>query len=115
VIITYNEDIISLKSLISIHLKTHAATSNHSFRTKYRSAVYIYDAIEKNQINNLLTQLQTDFELKLVTQVLLIDKFQESRESLRNYYEKNPEAPFCQRYIEPKLALIDEKIMKKKK
>jgi peptide-methionine (S)-S-oxide reductase len=40
VIIHYDRDKISLKSLIEIHLHTHQSTSNHSMRNKYRSAIY---------------------------------------------------------------------------
>jgi peptide-methionine (S)-S-oxide reductase len=35
VIVYYNPAIIPLKILIAVHLHTHAATKNHSFRKKY--------------------------------------------------------------------------------
>ncbi|MEM9546265.1 MAG: peptide-methionine (S)-S-oxide reductase [Bacteroidota bacterium] len=39
VIVHYDEKIIDLTILIEIHLRTHSATSSHSMRSKYRSAI----------------------------------------------------------------------------
>ena len=41
VIVHFNTERISLKTLIEIHLHTHKSTSNHSLRERYRSAVYL--------------------------------------------------------------------------
>src|SRR3954451_12716902 len=47
VVVTYDPLVITLTDLITIHLHTHASTSNHSMRQKYRSAVYWFDAEEE--------------------------------------------------------------------
>ena len=39
----FDPSIISLRTLIEIHLHTHASTTNHSMRQKYRSAIYTYN------------------------------------------------------------------------
>lgn len=106
IIVYYNPEIISLKELIKIHLYTHKSTSQHSFRTKYRSAVYYFDKEKEPLIKSILIEVQRDFEHKLITQILQLESFKLSRESIRDYYNKNPKAPFCTRYIEPKLNLL---------
>lgn len=108
VIVHYLPKKVNLERLLEIHLQTHNSTSNHSFRKKYRSAAYFFSAEEEKEIKNLLEKLQKKFEKKLVTQVLAFRRFKASRESIRNYYKRNPDAPFCKRYIEPKLKLVRE-------
>jgi peptide-methionine (S)-S-oxide reductase len=39
----FDPSMITLKTLIEIHLHTHASTVNHSIRQKYRSAIYTYN------------------------------------------------------------------------
>jgi len=43
VIVHFDPAVIDLKTLIEVHLRTHASTSEHSMRGKYRSAVYAFD------------------------------------------------------------------------
>ena len=109
VIIHFDPQIISLEILIEIHLHTHKSTSNHSFRSKYRSAVYCFSEEQKREVQHILTQLQNEFEQSLVTQILPFQRFQASRESLHDYYRRNPEKPFCERYIAPKLQFLLER------
>lgn len=113
VIVSYNPNIIKLKDLIEIHLHTHKSTSDHSFREKYRSAVYYDDENQKLVIETFINELNEDFENKVITQVLKLDKFKLSRPELLDYYKKNPEKPFCKRYIHPKLDLLRKKYNEK--
>ena len=43
VIVHYDPAEIDLAVLMEVHLRTHAATKDHSMRSKYRSAVYTFD------------------------------------------------------------------------
>ncbi len=109
VIVHYDPDIIRLQDLIEIHLHTHKSTSNHSFRKKYRSAIYYFEASKKEEIQHILKGLQSDFELPIITLVLPFNDFVSSSEEFVQYYNKNPEKPFCKRYIHPKLELLRKK------
>lgn len=106
VIVHYNSECVSLNTLIEIHLSTHNSWSNHSMRKKYRSAIYAFDHNQLNEVNDLLLSFQESFGGKLVTQVLLFHAFEPSREEIQNYYFDNPEKPFCEMYINPKLRLL---------
>ncbi len=108
VLVEFNEGEISLKDLIEIHLNTHSSTSNHSMRQKYRSAVYVMSKKDAVQVSTALDDLQTNFEQSLVTQVLPFKAFKINEEDYQDYYYKNPDKPFCQTYIKPKL----EKVLK---
>ena len=112
VIIIYDSSVINLKDLIDIHLHTHASTSLHSMRNKYRSAVYWFDAEDENEINSILEGLQADFEQTIITQVLPFVSFKTSLTEHLNYYYSNPDKPFCTVYINPKLQMLRKKYPK---
>ncbi|WP_458629120.1 peptide-methionine (S)-S-oxide reductase [Winogradskyella sp. PC D3.3] len=106
VILHYNSDIISLQVLIEIHLRTHKSTSTHSMRDKYRSAIYYFSESQKIEAKTLLQAFQPKFGNQLITKVYPFSEFKASHEAIQNYYQKNPEKPFCERFINPKLRLL---------
>ena len=107
VIVHYLPKKVKLKRLLEKHLHTHNSTSNHSFRKKYRSAVYCFSYGDVKAAKTILEVLQKQFEEELVTQVLPFRKFKASREEIQDYYKKHPDAPFCKRFIEPKLDVLE--------
>ncbi|WP_339701799.1 peptide-methionine (S)-S-oxide reductase [uncultured Marixanthomonas sp.] len=106
VIVHFNTEEISLKTLIEIHLHTHKSTSNHSFRERYRSAVYYFNEKQEQLAQEYIKSLQRDFDEMIISEVLPFSAFKPSRESLHNYYKTNPERPFCKRFIDPKIKLL---------
>ena len=109
IIVHYDTNIISIEVLIRIHLYTHKSTSNHSMRTKYRSAVYYFSDEQKENSESILEALQPEFDTKIITQVYPFSSFKASREEIQNYYRKNPQKPFCETFINPKLKLLLER------
>jgi peptide-methionine (S)-S-oxide reductase len=106
VLLTYNPAIISLADLIEVHLHTHSSTANHSMRHKYRSAVYCFDAVAQQDATTILQSLQSGFDQPIITSVLPFAAFKENIAEQLNYYYTDPERPFCQVYIHPKLQLL---------
>lgn len=106
VIVTYDKSKISLEVLIEIHLLTHKSTSNHSMRKKYRSAIYTFLKSQFAESIQILKSLQKQFDELLITQVLPFEEFKPSQENFKEYYYKNPEKPFCENFINPKLKLL---------
>ena len=109
VIVHFNSEYISLETLIEIHLHTHKSTSNHSMRTKYRSAIYAFSEEQEQQSEAIVNNLQKEFGNKLITKVYPFHSFKASREAIQNYYQKNPDKPFCETFINPKLKLLLER------
>jgi peptide-methionine (S)-S-oxide reductase len=109
IIIDYDAILIPLEVLIEIHLFTHKSTSQHSMREKYRSAIYVFNKEEELKIGGTLESLQPKFNQKLITQILPFSEFKPSREAITNYYYNNPQKPFCETFISPKLKLLLER------
>jgi peptide-methionine (S)-S-oxide reductase len=106
VIVTFDPAKIDQLSLIEIHLRTHAATSDHTMRSKYRSAVYAFNEAQLAMADRALSTLQAQFSEPLITRALLYQDFKRSEAQFQNYYAANPDRPFCQTHIDPKLALL---------
>lgn len=109
VIVHFDATTISLRDLTEIHLHTHKSTHEHSMRSKYRSAIYTFDKDQQKDAEELLSVLQKDFEHKIITKILPFKGFKFSDELFHDYYYKNPEKPFCEAYINPKLSLLMSK------
>jgi len=109
VIVHFDASHISLDILTEIHLFTHNATSNHNFRQKYRSAVYTFSKAQQIEAQRILEEKQKLFEKSLVTKVYPFGEFKLNDEQYLDYYKSNPEKPFCQVRIEPKLKILLEK------
>ncbi|SKB32204.1 peptide-methionine (S)-S-oxide reductase [Salegentibacter holothuriorum] len=108
VIVYWDADKISLETLIEIHLYTHQSTSNHSIRSKYRSAIYYFNESDKIKALASLKILKADFDKEIITKVLPFASFESSREEIQNYYLKGPDKPFCRNFINPKLDLLKQ-------
>lgn len=104
--LTFDPEKISLDSLISVHLATHASTSDHKMRGKYRSAIYVFEGTQRNEAEAALSRISADTDAEFVTLVLNHKGFKGSNERFQNYYKQDPGRPFCRTYIDPKLVKI---------
>lgn len=109
IIVHYDPIKVALPTLIEIHLHTHSCTSIHSMRQKYRSAIYVYSEIQKQESENSIRLLQKDFDAPIITKVLKFESFKLNTPDYLNYYFSNPDKPFCKNVITPKLQILLEK------
>ena len=100
---------IGLDVLTEIHLRTHSSASAHAMRSKYRSAVYTTDAAQHARAERVLAARRRADGVGYVTRVLLLAGFRINDESYLDYYRTRPDAPFCTRYIDPKLAMLRDR------
>ena len=75
-------------------------------RDKYRSAIYTFSEEQYKRAKTILNDLNEKNKDKFVTLVLRFDKFKASRDDILNYYYNNPNKPFCETFINPKLKLL---------
>ena len=114
-VIVHFTDQLDLEKLIDIHLETHSSTKEHSRRDDYRSAIYYFEEDMKSRLEVVMNSLSRKRKTTYITQILTFHSFNPSRESIQNYYKTRPDAPFCKRYIEPKLKIVYEMMNHRKK
>ncbi len=106
VIVEFVANLIPLEVLIEIHLYTHAANRDHPLREKYRSAIYSFSEVQRQQVADIIGLLQQKFAEPIITRSLLFHDFRPVQGKHRNYYRTDPQRPFCQAYITPKLGKL---------
>jgi len=104
VVITFDPSVIPLASLAEVHLRTHSATRARSPRSKYRSAIYIFEEGQRAEAEDAILRFADASDRPVHTLVLPFRGFRASDERYRNYYRTDPSRPFCRRYIDPKLS-----------
>ncbi len=109
VIVEFDEMEISLEVLVAVHLATHSCTAEHSMRGKYRSAVYIFDEPEADAVHEAISDLQSCYKAPIITQVLPIQEFKLNQPEYLNYYYRDPQKPFCENIVRPKLQILLER------
>ncbi len=106
VIVSFAPTLVSLEKLVAIHLRTHSATSAHSMRNKYRSAVYAFSDDQLQQCVAIMHKLQHEFANRLITEVITFGSFKSNKPEYLNYYYANVEKPFCENIVNPKLLQL---------
>lgn len=106
VIVHFDESRLPLALLVEIHLHSHSATNPHALRHRYRSALYCFDEEQRHRVAEMLTGLQSHFSEPLLTEALRYRDFSPSRPGIRDYYYRQPDKPFCQISIQPKLRAL---------
>ncbi len=104
--VVFDPDGVDLRDLIAVHLATHASTSDHKMRGKYRSAIYAHNPSARQRSARLIRELSREADLPVVTRDLTHRGFKPSDPRFHDYYRSDPQRPFCQSYIEPKLAKL---------
>jgi peptide-methionine (S)-S-oxide reductase len=109
VLVHYDPLEVSLELLVAVHLHSHSSTADHAMREKYRSAVYVFNEVQGDQVMATMVRLKKDFAAPFVTQILGFGKFTLNSDEFLDYYATDSERPFCQRYIMPKLQMLTAK------
>lgn len=106
IIVHFDPNVIDLSTLVSIHLHTHSCTSKHSMRQKYRSAIYSYTKEQLDISKTIILHLQKGFDEPIITKKIPFEAFKLNSQDYLDYYYNNPQKPFCQNIINPKLRLL---------
>lgn len=108
VIVHFNPNIISQHDIIEIHLITHSSASGHHLREKYRSAIYVFSKVQFSEAKQFLENFKEKHQLNIITETLHFYAFKMNTPEYLNYFFKQTDAPFCKRYIHPKLTLLSK-------
>ena len=107
--IIYNPDIITFKELLKTFFKNHDPTTLNKqgadIGTQYRSAIFYIDDKQKESAEKYkkILNKSDQFDSSIVTEITKLDVFYEAEDYHQNYYNNNPNQPYCRFIIKPKL------------
>lgn len=108
--ITYDKQLISFEDLVRVHLSSHNPTTINKQGadrgTQYRSIVFFRNEEEQKVSMQVMQDMQPLFEDMIVTELKAFEAFYKAEPYHQNYYQSNPDKPYCQRVIEPKLQKV---------
>jgi len=113
--IIYDSDIISFTELLKVFFESHNPTTLNKqgtdIGTQYRSSIFYVNDTQKKLAEKYKNTLNKSDEFKgsIITEIEKLDVFYKAEEYHQNYYKNNPNQPYCNFVIKPKL----DKFLKK--
>jgi peptide-methionine (S)-S-oxide reductase len=117
--IVYDTSKISFTELLEVFWTAHDPTTLNrqggDQGTQYRSVIYYRDESQRLIAEKYKQKLNEEhaFANPVVTEISPLQEFYKAEDYHLNYYDKNGNAPYCQRVIEPKVEKI-RKVFKNK-
>lgn len=105
----FDEKIVGFEELLGIFFKTHNPTTlnrqGEDVGTQYRSVVFYHDAAQQEQAEKMIQDLEKAgvYDAAIVTAVEPAETFWVAEDYHHNYFNRNPDNPFCEVVIAPKL------------
>ncbi|WP_423149137.1 peptide-methionine (S)-S-oxide reductase MsrA [Rubrolithibacter danxiaensis] len=106
----FDPDTITYEELLLVFFKTHNPTTvnrqGNDVGSQYRSVIFYHTQEQKEQANNIIDQLTKElvFERPIVTEISPVSDFYKAEDYHQNYFNDNPNKPYCAFVIQPKLA-----------
>ena len=106
----YDSDIISYKDILEIFWSSHNPTTLNKqgadIGSQYRSAIFYHNESQKNIAEKIKEEMNklNIFDSDIVTEITNCTAFYIAEEYHQNYFRKNPNIPYCNYVIKPKLT-----------
>lgn len=128
--IKYDESIINLREILLYYFRVIDPTSinkqGNDVGTQYRTGIYYIDENEKDEIEEFISQKQTEYQEKIQVEVQPLKNFTVAEEYHQDYLQKNPNG-YChinvmlayeplvdlKKYSKPEAEEIKEKLTEK--
>ena len=119
--ITYDPNVVTYRDLLEIFFTIHDPTTLNrqgaDVGTQYRSAIFYHDEEQRRAAEEIIAELEGEraFANPIVTEVTVLDEFYPAEDYHQDYYENNPNQPYCMVVVAPKLAKFRKKFTELRK
>lgn len=113
--IEFDPSIISYEQLVEVFFLTHNPTTlnrqGHDVGTQYRSIIFYHSPAQQQAAQAVKEKLASEktFANPIVTEISAFTKFYPAEDYHQNYFANNPDQPYCQAVIDPKVAAARQK------
>ena len=110
--IMFDPSEISYRDLLFVFFSLHDPTTRNrqgaDIGTQYRSIVLYHDEEQRVAAEDVVASLVSDrvFDRPIVTEIVPFSAFYEAESHHQNYFASNPNKPYCQAVIAPKVARL---------
>lgn len=113
--IKFNAEEISYKEILEIFFGTHDPTTlnrqGNDIGSSYRSVIFYHTPEQKETADEVIEEIteQGIFDDDIVTEVTEFTNFYPAEDYHQNYFEKNPNQPYCAAVVSPKVGKFRQK------
>ena len=116
--VAYDPDVVSYRDLLEVFFAVHDPTTEDregpDVGSQYRSAVYYHDEEQREAVEAYVAELEERGVYDgIVTEIAPLNAFYPAEEYHQDYYQRNPNQPYCAIQIPPKLEKVREKFADK--
>jgi peptide-methionine (S)-S-oxide reductase len=108
--VEFDPGVISLKEILEVFFATHDPTTLNrqgaDVGTQYRSAIFAHSLEQEETARGVIEELGREgvWDAPIVTEVTRFSEFFPAEAYHEDYFRKNPQQPYCQAVISPKVA-----------
>jgi len=107
--VTFDPEQVSYREILEVFFQIHDPTTLNrqgaDVGTQYRSAIFYHDEQQKATAEEMIAELgaSNKWHDPIVTEVVPFEAFYKAEDYHQEYYEHNPNQPYCRVVIAPKL------------
>jgi len=107
--VEYNEELISFEELLEVFWFVHNPTTlnrqGNDIGEQYRSVIFYHNKEQKKAAEVYINELNKAkvWENPIVTEVSPFNNYYPAENYHKNYFELNPQNPYCQFFVRPKV------------
>ena len=119
--IRFDPSELSYKELLQVFFTVHDPTTLNrqggDIGTSYRSAVFYHSDEQKRVAEATIAEFNAEgiYDNPIVTQVAAFDKFWPAEDYHQEYFANNPNQPYCNAVVAPKVAKFRQKFLSRLK
>ena len=115
--IEYDPAVVDFRTLLEVFFVIHDPTTLNrqgaDVGTQYRSAIFYHSPEQKQVAEEVIAELNAAglWRGPIVTELTPLEAFYPAEEYHQQYFERNPNQPYCQIVIAPKVAKFRQKYL----
>lgn len=119
--ITFDPQVVSFRDLLDVFFTIHDPTTLNrqgaDVGTQYRSAIFYHSPEQQRIAQEKIAELNEAgvWHAPIVTEVVPLDRFYRAEEYHQEYFQNNPQQPYCQVVVAPKVAKFRKEYLAKLK
>ncbi|WP_410767548.1 peptide-methionine (S)-S-oxide reductase MsrA [Haloferax sp. DFSO60] len=113
--VEFDTSLLGYEDLLEVFFTVHDPTTldrqGPDVGSQYRSAVYTHDEQQQQVAESFVDELESAgaFDNPIVTEIEPLETFYEAEGYHQDYFEKNPDQPYCVINVTPKIKKVREK------
>lgn len=119
--VTFDPQAVSFKEVLEVFFTIHDPTTLNrqgaDIGTQYRSAIFYHSPEQKEIAEQTIAELEAAgvWDSKIVTEVAPLSEYFPAEDYHQDYFQKNPNQPYCRVVVAPKVSKFRNKYLEKLK